>query len=157
MITGKSNCGKTFMLKPLRLIFECFEIPSHGTFNWVGAEQKECILLNDFRWSSKVIEWSDLLNVLEEGMVIHVPVPKTHFAEDALWTADTPFFATSKKKIVKYNEDGDIDQVETEMMDTRWKVWKFKYGHKVSAEKELAPCGKCFADLILGHRVMITI
>ena len=67
LIVGPENCGKTFMLKPLNLVFDCFNIPASSTFAWVGAEQVEVIVLNDFRWNSKLIEWSDLLNLLDSN------------------------------------------------------------------------------------------
>lgn len=146
MLVGKSNCAKTFMLLPLKKIYRCFTTPTKGTFNWVGAEKSECVLLNDFRWCEKVIPWSDFLNLLE-GEEIHIQVPKTHFSEDPVWSADTPIFATSKSKIRKY-EGGEIDEVETEMMETRWKVFLFKQQYSKEDVVEVMPCKKCFAELI---------
>ena len=147
LLVGNNNCGKTFVLKPLKIIFNCFLCPSKGTFNWVGADKKECVFLNDFRWSEKVIPWSDFLNLLE-GEAVHVPVPKTHFAEDALWTADTPIFATSKTKFRKY-EGGIIDEIETEMMQSRWKVFHFIHRFSEEDSVDIDPCPHCFARLIL--------
>ena len=147
MLVGTSNCGKTFLLKPLKKIFNCFVTPTKGTFNWVGAENSECVFLNDFRWSEKVIPWSDLLNLLE-GEPIQVPVPKTHYAENPMWTKDTPIFATSKTKIRKY-ECGQVDEVETEMMDSRWRVFVFRHKFDVNTKIDLEPCPRCFAELIL--------
>ena len=146
LIVGKSNCAKTFLLLPLKKLFRCFTAPTKGTFNWVGAEKSECVLLNDFRWSEKIIPWGDFLNLLE-GEDIHVPVPKTHFTEDPLWTADTPIFATSKSKIRKY-EGGEIDEVETEMMDSRWKVYMFKHQYTIDTVIKVEPCVRCFVELV---------
>ena len=67
MLVGTSNCGKTFPLKPPKKISNCFVTPTKGTFNWVGTENSECVFLNGFHWSEKVIPWSDLLNLLEES------------------------------------------------------------------------------------------
>ena len=61
MITGNANCGKTFLLNPLTLIFNTFCNPASGSFAWVGVQNAECILLNDFRWSPQFIPWHDLL------------------------------------------------------------------------------------------------
>ena len=149
LLVGNSNCGKTFLLKPLTQIFKCFQTPASSTFNWVGAEKSECVLLNDFRWSERVIPWSDFLNLLE-GEVIHIPVPKTHFAEDAVWSADTPIFATSKTKIRKY-ERGQVDEIETEMMDSRWKVYVFKHQFSKDEMVEVESCPHCFAKLVLQN------
>jgi DNA replication protein DnaC len=35
MIVGPSNCGKTFMLKPLTNIFDCFSNLATGSFAWI--------------------------------------------------------------------------------------------------------------------------
>ena len=43
MLTGPANCGKTFPLNPLTLIFNTFFNPASGTFAWIGAETAECI------------------------------------------------------------------------------------------------------------------
>ena len=117
ILVGNSNYGKTFLLKSLTKIHHCFTSPTSGTFNWVGAEKSECAILNDFRWSDKIIPWADLLNLLE-GEPIQVSVPKTHYAENPYGTKDTPIFATSKSRIRKY-ERGQIDDV---MRPKLWRV-----------------------------------
>ena len=65
MIIGETNCAKTFLLKPLKLIFNCFENPSNDKYAWVGANKAEIILMQDFRWSKETIAWKDLLLLLE--------------------------------------------------------------------------------------------
>ena len=79
ILVGNSNCGKTFLLKPLTKMHLCFTSPTSGTFNWVGAEKSECVILDDFRWSDKIMPRADLLNLLE-GELIQVSVLKTHYA-----------------------------------------------------------------------------
>ena len=54
LLTGPANCGKTFLLAPLNKIFQCFQNPAATSFAWLGAEEAEILLLNDFRWTSKV-------------------------------------------------------------------------------------------------------
>ena len=54
--------------------------------------------------------WADFLNLLE-GVPIHIPAPKSHYAGDILWDNDTSIFATSSHKICKY--DGELNDVET--------------------------------------------
>ena len=55
LVTGPTNCGKTFILRPLTTIFKTFSNPATTTYAWIGAEAAEIILLNDFRWSPQVI------------------------------------------------------------------------------------------------------
>ena len=144
MIVGKTNRGKSFLFLPLTKIFKTFSNPATGTFALVGAEKKEVLFLNDFRWSEKVMAWSDLLNLLE-GAPVHLSAPKTHFAEDILWTKDTAIFATSKKPIRKY-DCGELNEIETEMMDARWNV--FYFTHRIKAPITTPECKRCFADFV---------
>jgi len=74
-VHGNSNCGKSFILLPLKVIFNTFLNPAMGSFTWIGAEQAEVIFLNDFRWDPKLIALADLLQALE-GDVVHLPALK---------------------------------------------------------------------------------
>jgi len=55
ILTGPANCGKTFLFGPVSKIFRCFQNPAASSFAWLGCEEAEVIMLNDFRWSPKVI------------------------------------------------------------------------------------------------------
>ncbi|KAK2549578.1 hypothetical protein P5673_029967 [Acropora cervicornis] len=123
MICGPANSGKTFLLNPLTSIYDTFSNPASTSFAWVGAEDAECIFLNDFRWSQQVIQWHDFLLMLE-GQVVHLPAPKTHYAKDIVFEKDTPIFCTGKQPFI-YIKNGVIDQRETEMMPVRWKIFQF--------------------------------
>ena len=81
LLTGSTNCGKSFLLNPLKVIYRNFCNPATGTFALVGVENAECILLNDFRWSAQIIPWHDLLLMLE-GNVVNLPAPKIHYSTD---------------------------------------------------------------------------
>ena len=85
-----------------------------------------------------------------EGEPIQVPVPKTHYAENPYLTTDTPIFATSKSRIRKY-ERGQIDEVETEMMESRWNVFIFRHQFTANTIIDIQPCARCFAALVLGE------
>ena len=121
LIVGPANCGKTFMLKSLSLVFDCFNNPASSTFAWVGAEQAEVIVLNDFRWNSKLTEWSDLLNLLE-GEPDHFATPKSHYAKDILLDKDTPIFA-KYSEVPVHIKNGVLKKHETQMMCVRWKIF----------------------------------
>ena len=69
MIVGPANCGKTFLLNPLTILFETFCNPTLASFAWVGVDNTECIFLNDFRWPTQIIPWHDLLLILEGHVV----------------------------------------------------------------------------------------
>jgi len=49
LITGPTNCGKSFLLNPLELIFKCFVNPATGRYAWIGLDECVVAYLNDFR------------------------------------------------------------------------------------------------------------
>ena len=143
MIVGPANCGKTFILKLLTVLFKTFENPRTGTFALVGVEDAECIFLNDFRWSPTLIPWHDLLLMLE-GEVVHLPAPKTHSTRDIELAKDTPIFCTSKRPLIYINV---VDDRESEMMAVRWHIIYFN--HQIPQEQRKIPaCGRCFTELL---------
>lgn len=150
-IHGPANCGKTFILSPLKLVYEAFCNPATGSFAWVGAEEAEIIFLNDFRWSAKVIAWADLLQALE-GDIVHLPAPKNFCKRDLELSADTPFFATSDAPLVLV-KGGSIDRANTEMMNVRWRFFHFWKQIPQSSQVRMEPCKHCFAKFILDNAV----
>lgn len=54
LISGPTNCGKSFLISPLQIIFKTFSNPATTTYAWIGAETAEIIVLNDFRWTPQV-------------------------------------------------------------------------------------------------------
>ena len=123
LVTGPSNCGKSFILNQLCEIYDTFCNPASTSFAWVGVENSEVIFLNDFRWSAQIIPWHNLLLLLE-GAVVHFPAPKTHYAQDILFDKDVPVFATAKEHF-SFVQGGAVDRVETEMMRVRWRSFQF--------------------------------
>ena len=146
MIIGPANCAKTFMLAPLQVIFKTFSNPANDKYAWIGAENSECIFLNDFRWSSELIAWKELLLLLE-GQRVHLPSPKNHYAKDLCIDHDVPIFATGKSQIIYEGRYQTKDERETEMMSVRWKIFEFKHQIPQEKQKNVPPCGKCFAKL----------
>jgi len=141
MIVGVANCGKTFLLNPLNVFYNTFSNPASTSCAWVGAEKAEILFLNDFRWTPAVIQWHDFLLLLE-GQLVHLPAPKSHYAKDIAFTGDTPIFATGKNPIV-FIKNGALDDKETEMMNVRWKIFRFHAQIPQEKQKQLPPCGKC--------------
>ncbi len=54
LITGPTNCGKSFLLQPLSQVYQAFQNPATTSYAWLGAELAEIIILNDFRWTPQV-------------------------------------------------------------------------------------------------------
>ena len=87
---GPANCGKTFLVSPLKEIFKYFVNPASGSFAWLGIENAEVVLLNNSRWKPSLIPWCELLQILE-GDTVHFPVPKNLVSKDIVLDKDTPF------------------------------------------------------------------
>ena len=148
-IYGPANCGKTFLLSPLKKIFECFMNPASGTFAWLGIENAEVVLLNDFRWKPSLIPWCELLQVLE-GDTVHFPAPKNVMNKDIVLDKDTPFFATSDAPLALI-KGGSIDRINTEMMQVRWHTFQLHQQIPQNEQKEIKACNSCFAKLIINN------
>jgi hypothetical protein len=148
-IHGPANCGKTFLISPLKSIYECFVNPASGSFAWVGIEEAEVVLLNDLRWKPSLIPWCEFLQVLE-GDTVHFPAPKNFVRKDIVLEKDTPFFATSDAPLALVM-GGSVDRVNTEMMDVRWRMFKLHRQIPRDEQKHIKPCGSCFAKLILDN------
>ena len=148
LLVGPTNCGKSFLLRPLELLFKTFSNPASDKYAWVGADNAEVIYLNDFRWSKELIEWKSLLLLLE-GDRVNLPAPKNHFVKDVCIDSDVPVFATSKEIIMYRGPYQTEDSVENDMMASRWKVFRFNHSIPEDEQKEIAPCARCFASLVL--------
>ena len=148
LLVGPANSGKTFLLKPLELIFKTFSNPATDKYAWVGSDQCELILLQDFRWCPELINWKDMLLLLE-GETVKLPAPKNHYSTDVCINTDIPIFATSKSKVEYVGKFNSRDERETEMMDIRWKVFEFTKRIPEETQRQLTPCARCFAELAL--------
>ena len=122
-VHGPANAGKTFILSPLKCIYQAFCNPATRTFAWVGAKQAEIIMLNDFYWNPSIIPGSDFLQLLE-GDIVHLPAPKNFCSRDIEFTKDTPFFATANAPLVLV-KGGSINQANSQMMSVRWRFFHF--------------------------------
>lgn len=71
LLIRPTNCGKSFLLDPIELIFKTFVNLATDRYAWVGLDKCEVAYLNDFRWTPEIIAWSDLLLLLE-GQTVHL-------------------------------------------------------------------------------------
>ena len=150
-IHGPANTGKTFILSPLKEVYNAFCNPATGSFAWMGVDDAEIILLNDFRWNPKIIAWADFLQALE-GDIVHLPAPKNVCERDIELKADIPFFATSDAPMLLI-KGGSIDRDNTDMMNVRWHFFHFWKQLPRSEQKNLTACAHCFAKLILDNKM----
>ena len=52
MKVGPTNCGKSFLLNALKIVFRVFVYPMCTRYAWIGLDETEVAYLNDFRWSA---------------------------------------------------------------------------------------------------------
>ena len=158
-LVGQSNCGKTFLFRPLEKIFDTFCNPAQGSFNWVSAPSKEVIYLNDFRYppidkgADKILPWQDFLNLCDADK-LSIQAPKSYYASNIEWTAKQPILGSGPSEI-KYITSGREDRGETQMMNNRWNY--FYLNNPIPADKidsGILPCTRCFAHLILNGEDM---
>ena len=94
-----------------------------------------------------MLPWQDLLLSLE-GQPVHFSAPKTHYAQDIVFEKDTPTFCTSKSEIVLI-KGGVVDDMETQMMSVRWRVYSLYVQVPEPEQVISSPCIECFARLML--------
>ena len=150
MLVGRSNTAKSFLLKPLQAIFmdKLFENPSMDKYGWNGVDNAQAVFLNDFRYIKELIPWGVFLLFLE-GETVNLPTPKNHHADDIRIHSsnDIPIFATCHKKI-EFSKFSPDYEMETEMMDSRWKIFHFTHRIPLKDQIKMDPCGRCFAELL---------
>lgn len=131
-------------------MFAVFSNPAADKYAWVGDEDAEIILLNDFRWTKpkEVTEWQSFLLLLE-GDAVKLPAPKNHYSTDVCIKKDTPIFETSKSIITYKGSYNSRDESEDAMMASRWKVLTFFHNMPEKEQKVVPPCSKCFSTLVL--------
>ena len=128
LIVGPTKCGKSFMLNLIELMFKVFVNPATGWYAWVGLNECEVAYLNDFRWSTEITTWSDILLLLE-NQTMHLPRPKNRYATGMyIQRKNTiPVFATRKKPIEFIEKYNICDERESVMMSSCWDTFSFTY------------------------------
>jgi len=99
-----------------------------------------------------VIAWPSLLQLLE-GCLVHLPAPKNTYTKDICINHDVPIFATCKETIKYVGKFNQMDPRENEMMDVRWKVFKFFFVFEEKDQKDIPPCAKCFAKMVFTEEL----
>lgn len=165
LITGPSNCGKTFLLEPLRTVFvHTFHTPASSVFGWLGVENAQVIYLNDFRWHNPVtqkagiVTWDAFLRLLE-GAQCDLPAPMNHCSDHIRLTPkhDMPILCTSDDVIRFYVRDLNEPQTpkhvkENRMMSERWINPVLELHHVFDEQDKVLcePCGYCFCKFVLS-------
>ena len=167
LIIGESNCGKTFLLEPLKAVFEkTFNKPASSMFGWVGVLDHQIIYLNDFRWinpevsKAGIITWHDFLTLLE-GNDVELPAPMNAYSDMIKMNKshDLPIFCTSLGPITYYIQSQNEPRTnqhhsEDKMMQERWIKPPIHLKHEIHEKDKVycPPCGHCFSRFVLSGK-----
>ena len=114
----------------------------------MGAEEREVIYLNDFRWNSILISCKDFLLLLV-GHIVYLAAPNNQYSSDVCIDTDVPIFVTLSNAIFYYGRNRQIDERETEII---WFVWwrVFEFTRKIPQleQKDLSTYSRCFDELV---------
>ena len=102
LLTGPAICGKTFILNPLNVVYKTFSNPASTSFAWIGVENCEILFLNDFRWSSQILAWHDMLFSFRHSGILHGKTKAAVYS----WTG---FRRTNDK-----NDEGKMETLRTD-------------------------------------------
>ncbi len=143
---GPPNAGKTFALKPLRIIYRAHPKPPRGcNFPLVDLHQSEIILWNDFRYQEATFAWEDLLNLFEgEQILIARPQNNKSTKGHSMYTPTQPTFISCDE----FPRHPRNNPVENSMMRKRCQIFEFK--HTMQVTKVIKPCTRCFANWVIG-------
>ena len=95
IITGSANWGKPFLLRPIEDIFKIISNLASEKYGTVGVEKAEVMFLNDFRWTSDLIQQNNF-PLLLEGRKVHLYDPKNSFTSDLFIEKTSPYLLLAK-------------------------------------------------------------
>ena len=151
-VVGSTNMAKSFLFKPLALIYRTYTRPDGGNYQLEELLGKELVFLNDFEYNEdakKWCAWGYFKNFLE-GCKLTVGVPKQKGSNQE-FTSDAPVFMTAAQEVALYRGK-KRDAYETEQMESRIKYLKLSHTFKEEDRVEAKECAKCGAQVYLEGR-----
>lgn len=152
-LLGSTNMAKSFLFKPLALIYRTYTRPDGGSHQLEELLGKELVFLNDFEYdedAKKWCSWGYLKRFLEGGS-LPVAVPKQK-GSNQNFTSDAPVFMTAAQEVALYRGK-KRDAYETEQMASRVKYCKLSHTFEKEDRVEAEECAKCGARVYLEGRV----
>lgn len=150
-LLGPANAGKSFLVKPLTLLFRCYSRPDGGTHQLETLIAKELVYLNDFTWDEKWLGWA-YLKTFMEGDHVSVARPKNR-GGNVEFTRDSPIIGTCCAPIQLFarvhGNHFALHQAETDQMDARATYLRMDVPMPADAIVKCNACTKCAAVLYL--------
>ena len=149
-LVGPTNAAKSFLVKPLTLMYHTYTIPDGGSYQLEAILDAEVMFLNDFEWDPKEswMRWSYFKDFLE-GSKISVGRPKNR-GGNVFFDKDIPVVGTCPVPVQYVVHDGRrfaVHDGETSQMNSR--LTYVSIGASMDEEKvaECPPCCRCVAEL----------
>ena len=146
LIVGETNRAKSFVLKPIDLVFNVFIPPESGPHQLAGIRGAEVVWLNEFVYDPQFLQWSKLKDFLE-GQSIKVAVPKTTSgAKNYTFDGTAPVLGTAPGPI------GHTSPAEIEQMDNRIRYFWFRQFFDPRTVPDIPKCKACWAKWVWASR-----
>ena len=143
MIVGDTNRAKSFVLKPVEIVYNVYKPPESGSHQLADIRGAEVIWLNDFTYERDFMPWRAFKDFLE-GSSVKVAVPKT-LGTNYMFDADSPVLATAPGPVTWPGRPS-----ETAQMTTRWRYFLFTEFYDPDTCPDIPPCGSCWAQWLLA-------
>jgi len=150
-LLGPTDAAKSFLLKPLTLLFRCYTQPDGGTHQLETLLGQELVYLNDFTWDEKWLGWA-YLKTFMGGDHVSVARPKNR-GGNVEFTRDSPIIGTCCAPIQLFvrvhGNHFALHQAETDQMNARVTYIKMDIPVPPDAIVKCKACAKCGAVLYL--------
>ena len=149
-VVGEPGCGKSMILQPLELIFCTMPPPEDGsTFPLAGIVNVDVILWQDFEYSSRTVNYMDLLRVLVgERVGVRIPGEKNVSVNNK-----APMFYSALEKIAPHKSMSHAAYTRKSLaMDERFVLREWSRPLPMARRHADFPhCAPCFASFMLDN------
>ena len=151
-LLGSTNMAKSYLYKPLVLIYKTYERPDGGSHQLEELLGKELIFLNDFEYDEDAKKWCGwgYFKRFLEGGKMPAACPKNRGGNQD-FTKDSPVFLTAPQEVALHRGKKK-DEGETEQMNSRIKYRRLTYTIPPGEREEVDPCAHCGARVYLEGR-----
>ena len=148
-LIGGPNTMKSYLYKPLSLIYNTYSRPDCGSYQLEELMGKELIFLNDLEYDEDAKKWCSwqYFKRFLEGEKLTVSIPKNRGGNQD-FKSDAPVFITAPQEIALYRGK-KRDDYETSQMAARVKYEYLSHPVPEAERKETDPCAHCGARCYL--------
>ena len=148
-LVGGPNTAKSFLFKPLSLIFKTYSRPDGGSYQLEELLGKELVFLNDFEYDEDAKKWCPwgYFKRFLEGEALTVACPKNRGGNQN-FISDAPVFITAPQEVALYRGK-KRDEYETGQMDARIKYAYLTHMIPEAQRSDTDSCAHCGARLYL--------